>query len=149
MGHGKSRPLRNLSKKKGFVILNNNVKKDYEVVKIITNYKWSEGGKCVSGSFCWKSLCVVSFISFFHLPSFMFMKLIAQLEYHLLYLTQTWSTTLCYCVSDDLSPFPSQLSDFWCFDLGLCCLCHSWPTGWCCYLYGPWGSWHSHNYRYV
>ena len=39
MGHGKSRPLRNLSKKKGFRILNNNVKKDYEVVKKITNYK--------------------------------------------------------------------------------------------------------------
>jgi len=36
MGHGKSRPLRNLSKKKG--------------------------GKCVSGSFCWKSLCVVSVV---------------------------------------------------------------------------------------
>ena len=33
MGHGKSRPLRNLSKKKGFMILKNNVKKDYEVVK--------------------------------------------------------------------------------------------------------------------
>ena len=33
MGHGKSRPLRNLSKKKGFMVLNNNVKKDYEVVK--------------------------------------------------------------------------------------------------------------------
>jgi len=36
MGHGKSRPLRNLSKKKG--------------------------GKCMSGSFCWKSLCVVSVV---------------------------------------------------------------------------------------
>jgi len=36
MGHGKSRPLRNLSKKKG--------------------------GKCMSGSFCWKSLCVISVV---------------------------------------------------------------------------------------
>jgi len=36
MGHGKSRPLRNLSKKKG--------------------------GKCMLGSFCWKSLCVVSVV---------------------------------------------------------------------------------------
>jgi len=36
MGHGKSRPLRNLSKKKG--------------------------GKCMSGSLCWKSLCVVSVV---------------------------------------------------------------------------------------
>jgi len=36
MGHGKSRPLRNLSKKKG--------------------------GKCISGSFCWKSLCVISVV---------------------------------------------------------------------------------------
>lgn len=36
MGHGKSRPLRNLSKKKGV--------------------------KCMSGSLCWKSLCVVSLV---------------------------------------------------------------------------------------
>ena len=58
MGHGKSRPLRNLSKKKGFSFcqrssgsLDNHQTKDLLL----------KGGKCVSGSFCWKSLCVVSF----------------------------------------------------------------------------------------
>jgi len=29
---------------------------------MVKNYKRSKGGKCVSGSFCWKSLCVVSVV---------------------------------------------------------------------------------------
>ena len=60
MGHGKSRPLRNLSKKKGFRLFHLLF---CAVSRLFINIFFLKGGKCMSGSFCWKSLCVVSVCS--------------------------------------------------------------------------------------